>query len=357
VAQAYGICIFLTVAAFRAAIATPGRRGLWGPAAAGALCGAAAGCSLLSAMAAPVLLVWIQLHSRQGNRWAKSAAFLAAAALPLAPVGRLFLEGPGQTWFNIFQYQVAYRHANWGNTAGHDLAELTTWLDSVSAFMLLVLAGAALWFLRGPLCDAERRAEFYLCGWMALAMGAELALARPTFVRYFVLVAPFLAILAGAGFYEVATRLRGAESRPLLPTLLLAVLAAMGAGRVVYDDGDVYRWRDLQKVAAKIRQVTPPKALLYAAEPLYFLLHYPPPEGLQFSYSRELDLPPAQSAQLHIVRQRDLDNRVKAGAFDTVVVCQDADTVKRMGLESLYRQTAEVEYCNIFWDRAPGARH
>jgi hypothetical protein len=354
IGQAYAICMFLTVAAFRAAVATPGRRGLWGPAAAGLLAGAAAGCSLLSAMAAPALLVWIALHSRQGNRWAKGAAFVVAGAVPFLPVARLFLQGPSQTWFNVFQYQVAYRHTNWGATAGHDLGQMSTWLNSTQALVLLLLAAAALWYLRRPECGAELRAEFYLCGWLALALGAELALARPTFVRYFVLVVPFLAILAGPGFYEVATRLRGAQSRPLVPTLLLALLIAMGAARAIYNNGDNYRWRDLQKAAAKIRQVTPPNGSLYASEPLYFLLHSTPPEGMQFSYSRDLNLPPVQSAQLHIVPERDMDSQVKAGAFATVAVCMDQDTVDRLKLKDLYRKTEEVEYCNIFWDRAAG---
>jgi hypothetical protein len=356
IGQAYAICMFLTVAAFCVAVVTPGRRSLWGPAATGLLAGAAAGCSLLSAMAAPALLAWIAIQSRQGSRWAKSAAFLAAGAVPFLPVARLFVQGPSQTWFNIFQYQVAYRHANWGNTAGHDLAEMSTWLNSTQALVLLLLAAAALWFLRGPECDAKTRAEFYLACWLALALGAEVALARPTFVRYFVLTVPFLAILAGPGFYEVATRLRGVQSRPWVPTLLLAVLTAMGAGRAIYDNGEVYRWKDLQKAVAKIRQVTPPNGLLYASEPLYFLLHWAPPEGMQFAYSRDLDLPPAQSAQLHIVRQRDMDSKIKAGAFATVAVCMDQDTVDRLKLKSIYRKTDEIEYCDIFWDWA-GAGH
>ncbi len=356
IAQAYGICMFLTVAAFRLAVATPERRGLWGPAGVGLLAGAAAGCSLLSAMAAPALVAWIAIYSRQGRRWAKSAAFVAAGAIPFVPLARLFLLGPGQTWFNVVQYQAAFRHENWGSTVGHDLAESTAWLSSAQAFVLLVLAAAAWWFLRRPECDRKLRAELYLCGWLVLAVGAETGLAHPTFTRYFVLMVPFLAILAAPGFYEVATRLRGAPARPLLPTLLLVLLTAMGAARAIYTNGQTYRWKDLQKVAAKIRQVTPPNGPLYASEPLYFLLRDPPPEGMQFAYARDLELPPAQSAQLHIVRQKDMDQQIQAGKFATVAVCMDPDEVDRLKLSSLYRKTQEVEYCNIFWDFGSGAK-
>jgi 4-amino-4-deoxy-L-arabinose transferase-like glycosyltransferase len=355
IAQSYGICMFLTVAAFRVAVVTPERRGFWAPAAAGVLAGAAAGCSLLSALAAPPLAAWIALYSRKGSRWMKCAAFLVAAAIPFLPMAPLFVEGPGQTWFNIFQYQAAYRHAHWGNTAGHDLVEMTSWLNSTQALVLLLLAAAALWFLRRPECGPQFRSEFYLCGWLALALGIEVAVAHPTFTRYFVLTAPFLAILAGAGFYEVATRLRGAQSRPLVPVLLLCLLIAMGAGRAIYNNGENYRWRDLQKVATKIRQVTAPDGLLYASEPLYFLLHTMPPEGMQFAYAQDLELPPAESARLHIVRQRDLENQIKAGHFATVAICMDKDTVDRLKLDSLYTKTQEVEYCNVFWDWASHA--
>jgi hypothetical protein len=179
----------------------------------------------------------------------------------------------------------------------------------------------------------------------------EVALARPTFARYFVLGAPFLAILAGPGFYEVATRLRGPKSGTLLPTLLVIVLMLMGAVHAIYDNSDVYRWRDLERVAAKMHQVAPPNALIYAEEPIYFLLRVDPPEGMQFAYSRELDLPPAQSAQLHIVPQEVMDQRVQSGAFDVAEICLDQGSIDRLKLKSLYRQTERIEYCDIFWDR------
>jgi hypothetical protein len=353
IAQAYAICMLLTVAAFCAAVLTPDRRTLWAPAATGLLAGAAAGCSLLSALAAPVLLVWIALNSRKGSRRAKSAAFLAGGAIPFLPLLRLFVLGPSQTWFNIFQYQAAYRHANWGNTAGHDLVEMSAWLNSTQALTLFLLAGAALWFLRRPECGPALRSEFYLCGALALALGLELAAAHPTFTRYFVLVVPFLAILAGPGFFEVVTRFRGVQSRPLWPIMLLALLTAVGAARVIYNNGEVYRWKDLQKVALKIRQVTPPNAPMYASEPFYFLLHATPPEGMQFAYAQDLSLPPAQATRLHIVRAADLEKQLRAGAFATAVVCMDQATVDRLKLPTLYRKTEEVEYCDVFWDPVP----
>lgn len=355
VAQAYGICMFLTVAAFVAAVGAPERPGPWRPAAAGMLAGAAAGCSLLSAAAAPVLLVWMAACNRKGSRWAKCAAFVAGGVVPFLPLLYLFMQGPSQTWFNLFQYQAAFRHYNWGNTVGHDLVEMSAWLNSTQALTLLLLAGAGLWFFRRPECSARLRAELYLALWLALGLGIETAAAHPTFTRYFVLVVPFLAILAGLGFYEGVARFRGVESRPLVPVLLLCILMAMGAARVIYNNGEVYRWKDLQKVANKIRQVTPPGKPLWASEPLFFLLHQMPPEGMQFAYAQDLKLPPAQAAQLHIVRQADLEKQLHAGAFASATICMDEDTVNRLELADLYHKSDEVEYCKIFWDWSGGA--
>jgi hypothetical protein len=86
------------------------------------------------------------------------------------------------------------------------------------------------------------------------------------------------------------------------------------------------------------------------SEPLYFLLHIDPPEGMQFAYARDLALPPAESAKLHIVPDKVMDKRVAAGMFDVAAVCMDQDVVERLKLKSLYKKTTQVEYCDIFWD-------
>jgi hypothetical protein len=352
IAQAYGIALFLMVVAFRVAVGTPDRSSPWRAAAAGGLAGAGAGCTLLSAAAVPVLLAWIVFASRKGKRWVKCAGFVVGAAMPFIPMARLFVEGPSQTWFNIFQYQFAFRHAVWGNTLGHDFGEITTWLASAQSLSLFLLAAAAWWYVRGPKCTPTLRSELYLCGWLALALQVEVALARPTFARYFVLTVPFLAILAGVGYYEIATRLRGPQSGTLMPTLVIGVLTVISAVHAIYDNSDVYRWKDLEKVAARIHQVAPPNARIYAEEPIYFLLRADPPEGMQFAYSRELDLPPGQSARLHIVPQAVMDQRIQSGAFDVAEICLDQGTIERLNLKRLYRQSERIEYCDIFWDRA-----
>src|SRR6266853_3026469 len=94
IGQAYGLCLFLIVAAFRLAVGSVDRKGLLFPALAGLLAAAAAAGSLLTAPVAPVLALWMAFQNRTGNRWAKLAAFLSASAIPFLPVLYLLVRGP-----------------------------------------------------------------------------------------------------------------------------------------------------------------------------------------------------------------------------------------------------------------------
>ena len=67
--QAYGMCLFTTVCAFRLAVAAVERPKWWLAAAAGAFAGVGAASSLLSALVGPVLLVWVWRSNRAGSRW------------------------------------------------------------------------------------------------------------------------------------------------------------------------------------------------------------------------------------------------------------------------------------------------
>ncbi len=71
VGQAYGVSLFLIVAAFRVAVLTVRRRNLFLPFAVGLLAGAAADSSLLTSPVLPVLLLWMMFYDEGGNRWSK----------------------------------------------------------------------------------------------------------------------------------------------------------------------------------------------------------------------------------------------------------------------------------------------
>jgi hypothetical protein len=356
VAQAYGICLFLTVAAFRIAVLVPDRPGWLLPAAAGFLSSAAAGSSLLTASTVPVLLVWLLVYNRTGRPWLKGAAFIAGALLPFLPVLWLFLHGPRQVWFGIFEYNAIYRTVDWPGATRHNFEVLTYWIDSSQALTLGLLSAAGVLFIARSDWDRARRAEFYLSGWLAAATAAELGVARPTFQRYFLLTVPFLAVLAAVGLYAVTLRMWNAD-RPAWPVFALAFLVALALAKSLYEKREVYTWPYLEQIARKVDEVTPRGGTLFADEQIYFLTRRRPPPGMELEDSHKLELLPADIARsFHILPKSEVDRRVAAGFFNTVATFEDDDDVlAAWGLPRLYARKAEVGDCTVYWDRTPVA--
>ncbi len=347
VAQAYGICLFTLAAAFRISVRAVDRSGPLLPAAAGFFAGVAAGSSLLSAAAAPVLLVWMLFYNRAGSRWIKLVAFGIGATVPFAPVFWLFRLGPRQTWFNLVQYHLFFRKLYWPETTRHDLEILTSWIDSGQALMLGLLAVFGLLYVtRKSPWPRSLKAEFYLCAWLAVALSAGVGSAHPTFARYFLLTVPFLSVLSVAGLYAIASRVLEPD-RPLWPVLLVSLLFTMGLGKSLYERAD--NWSSYERLANKIDQVTPRNALLFADEPIYFLTRRTPPPGFELSYTHKVILPPAEAALMHIISEDEVKREVQSGMFATAYSCDD-DDIEDYGLMTLYRQHVDMEDCSIFWD-------
>jgi 4-amino-4-deoxy-L-arabinose transferase-like glycosyltransferase len=348
-AQAYGICLFLSVAAFRAGVAAVERRGAWAAAGSGLLASASAACSLLTAPVAPVLLVWTVVANRQGSRWKKALAFAAAASLPWVPVLRLAELAPRVVWFNLVQYHTQFRTLYWPETTEHDVEMLSSWIDSGQALTLVVLAVSGLLFLKYRSgWEQQLRREFYLCGGLALALGAELSTAHPTFTRYYVLTVPFAAILAVAGLDAMGSRVFE-PARPWWPVAIAILIAVLGCAKTMFDRRDLYIWADYEKLAGKIARLTPPGGGIYADDHVYFLLHRKPPAGFEFAYSHKLTLPPAQEAALHILPQSEVDRQLSSGMYSTVYLCEDEESYKKLGLPKLYPHEEDVDECALFW--------
>ena len=106
IGQAYGLALLLTVAAFRASVASVARRGPWMSAAAGFLAAAAAGSTLLTAPVAPVLWLWTLVRNREGNRWTKAAAMVAGGAAAAAPLAVLLAKSPQKVLFDIVKFHL-----------------------------------------------------------------------------------------------------------------------------------------------------------------------------------------------------------------------------------------------------------
>jgi hypothetical protein len=349
--QAYGMCLFLIVVAFRLAVFSIGRKGFLNPFAAGLLAGAAAASSLLTTPVAPVLLIWMWVYNRLGSRLIKSAAFLLGAAIPFSPVLWLFVKAPRVVFFNIVEYQLFYRRVNWEGATPHDVDVLTAWVNSSQALLMALFALVGFWFIRSESgWERSRRAEFFLSGWLAVVFIAYLSFAHPTFERYFLFAVPFLAIPAAVGLYAIASRL-GYKGSPAWPAGLVIALLCLGLAKRLFDNRDSYKWRNYEEIAAKVKQVTPQNGTLWADEVVYFLLRQTPPPGMEFSYSHKLDLTPPLAASLHIMSERELQRRLKAGIFSTVETCADEDKIDQLSLERLYAHRADVSDCAVFWGK------
>ena len=237
---------------------------------------------------------------------------------------------------------------------------LISWLDSGHALLLILLAVAGVLFTLvaqalppAPLFARDGvRSELYLCGALALAIGAEVSSSHPTFSQYYMLAVPFAAILAGVGYNGLGTRL-GESIRPLWTTLAFGLLIASGCAKMLYDRRDVYVWPDIEQVARKVHEVTPPNAQLWADESIYFLTRHAPPPGMEFGYSHTIaGLPAPRAAELHILPEAEVKRLVEAGAYATVETCDlDTDFIDSLELPKLYRQTAELHDCGVYWDK------
>jgi hypothetical protein len=358
--QAYALCLLAIVAAFRAAVRAIQPAAAWFAMLTGLLAGVANGSSLLTAPVTPVLLLWLWFCNKSGSRIAKAAAFAAGFVVPFIPVIRLYLRAPAQTLFNVVRYQALFRRVNWGDANLRDFDALTSWLTSPDALLLAALSAGAVIFLfrqakqEAPLLEKTVRAEFWLAGALSLALSLFLATAHPTFERYFILVVPFLSMLSAVGLWAIGTRL-ATPQHSILPAALVITLTALLWGRALFDEREDEHWSDYEEVAAKVAEVTPIGARLYADELIYFILQRTPPAGMEFSYAEKLDLPDAQEKLFHIISLTKLKKQVKAGQFATLQTCRDS-ILDSFEPEKTFKHHEEPVDCDVFWDPAPGGK-
>ncbi len=351
IGQAYALGLFLIVAAFRSTISSAGRRGILLSALAGFLSSAAAGATLLTAPVCPVLAIWLAFRNRVGNRWAKIGAFAAAAMVPFLPVAWLFVKAPEQTLFNIIQFNLVYRQVEWSGAIIHDIfTVLLSWLNSAQALLLGLIGLAGILFIRFQSnWTKEERSEFYLCGWLAFAVGFHVSSAHPTFQRYYVFTVPFVVILVAAGMYFLTLRLWA--DRPFWPIFALSLIFSLELVKAVQDRGTNLHWPDLEQIAAKVDQVTPPNGVILSDEQVYFITRRPPPTGMELADSHKLEFPPDRASRLHLLPESEVIKQVKAGRFSTVVNCDKNYKLTDADLLRLYANHQEFfDTCNVFWN-------
>jgi hypothetical protein len=350
IGQAYGLALFLIVAAFRITVNSVDAKGVLPAFFAGLLSSCAAGATLLTAPVCPVLGLWALVMNRAGSRWKKAAAFVAAAVIPFLPVAWLFSKGPQQTWFNIIQYNLLFRQVEWAGAIGHDLGVWSSWLNSAQALMAGLLGVAGLLFIRFRSdWTKAQRAEFHLCGWLALALWVHISTAHPTFQRYYLFSLPFLIILAAAGMYTLVTRLF-IPDRPFWPIFALALIFSLELAKALWDKHSNINWGDLEMIAAKADQVTPPNAVILGDEYVYFLTKRPPPSGMELADSHKLEFPAEKAKALHLVSEAEELKELNAGRFATAADCDKGHKIGEEDFKKVYKQKFESDSCTVYWD-------
>ncbi len=306
-AQAYAIGMLLGPAAYRAALRAVASQKPWFALLSGIFAGSAAASTLLTAPVPAVLLVWIFFWNRTGSPLSKSAAYLSGCTLPFVPVLWLFCKGPKQTLFNVLQYQTLLRLKDWD----------PAWK------------------------------EFALAVALSVVMVLFISTAHPTFERYYVVAMPFIGITAALGLYAAGSRLTSQRHAWLTCGTVIALGSCMFF-RDLYDEKDDDHWAKYEDVARSVAEVTPLGVRFYADELVYFLLDREPPEGMEFSYSQKLELPPDQEKLYHVISNKELKQQIKAGQFVTFETCRDG-VMDDLEPAPDFKQHSQPGDCNLFW--------
>lgn len=348
VAQAYGLCLLLIVCAFRCDVEAVRRKSLLWAACAGASASGAVAASLLTAPVAPVLLAWLMWHTHPRGRRSTFLVFCAGALVPLSPLLWLFAEGPRQVFFDIIEYHGLFRQVGWPGAPEHNVEVYSAWIDSGQALVLGGLAAAALLSALKSERFREWRNELVLCAALAAAQGAYLCTIIPTHQRYFLLVVPFLAVLAPAGLYVLVD----APGKRQAAAFAVCAFFALATAKSLFDGRDDYVWSDAESLAAKIDEVTPRDGRIFAEESIYFLTRRMPPRGLEHSDALKLSLPDSMKELLHLTSKDELATGIRQGQFATVEIC-DEDEKAEFKLDELFAETREFDDCSVYWRFAP----
>src|SRR5262249_16614344 len=348
IGQPYGVCLFLLVASFRlitkAIAESRTALILWS----GLCAGASAGSSLLSAPVLPILLAWAAWRRGRGRRLKTCVWVLVGAGISSLPLVWLAVTAPRHTFFNIFEYHFFHRSPGISSSLYINLRNLTELLNSCQFVLLVVFAVVGLLFVFGrSQWGDERKAEFYLCGWLTAGLGAYLAIVPITLPQYFILMVPFLSILAAVGIVAIASWLRPAR-RPGWLVAGVLVLFSAGLPWWILQQRRHPTWPQLEDVATAVNRVTPQDGLVWADDFIYFAAQRTPPSGLGNYDSHKLRLSPGDSARLHIVPRADLYEWLALGRFATVESCWGTDDW-RDAARRVYAERTTVHGCDIFW--------
>lgn len=335
----FGLCLLVTFVAFRLTTAAVRQPGVLLPFSAGMMAGAAAASSLLTAPVCVVLIVWLVRHDLGSDRRRKCISFAVGAVLPFLPLIWLGLLAPRPIFFDLVEYHLFHRAGSEGNMIRWNLREIVDWFGSIQGLVLVSLALIGLSSSAGGHGADDRRREFHLCAWLTVALSLYLVIPRPTFAFYFVLVTPFVSVLAASGLQTILT----AGSKRII-WLVPALFVVYSVGLV----SQGYKMRReifqadhkiMEGIARDVNQVTPINGWVFAFEPVYFEARRLPPPGMENAFN-----PNSRS-----------DEWLAENRFATVCMMANDPRVKSLDLFSRYAQNKAITTPNftvyLFWER------
>src|SRR5207248_463208 len=159
------------------------------------------------------------------------------------------------------EFHLFYRHLDPAKdySVFGDIKTVGELFHSAQNLRLVLLATVGCLFLAGT-CEwkSEQRAEFRLCAWLSGGMAIYLASAKPTYACYFILVIPFLAMLATVGAVAVCSRIWIPRRPGWAVILILGFYALVPARLASTCIRTVSRdWARVEEIAAIVDRVTP----------------------------------------------------------------------------------------------------
>jgi hypothetical protein len=195
--------------------------------------------------------------------------------------------------------------------------------------------------------EAERKAEFYLCGWLAAGLGTFLITIQLPFYQYFILVTPFLSILASVGIVTSASWLRSPGRPAWLVTGVLLLFVA-GVPSWLWQQRLRMTWPQVTEVARLINQIVPEHELIWGDAMISFAAKRVPISGLENPDSLRLHLSPEQAANLHVVSRADVYDWVTARRFAAIATCFATDEwIDESGIRKVYSERITIDRSSV----------
>jgi hypothetical protein len=311
-------------------------------------------------LAAPFFLIltgWSVAQAARPDRSRRLLWLVCGAAVASLPLAYLAMLAPAQAWFSIVEFQLFYRTAGPAlpkNIASHNLHEILDWVRSIQGAVLVLSSLAGALFLFDRKASGSARRSIGYAASIAVLWALYLAFVPLTWHMYFVLVVPYVSLLAAAGLCQLCARAKLSQwsSKILAGTMLfysLGLAIPFAAGLI---SGRPGRWAPPEEAARIVNAETGPNDAVYSDdESIYVAARRLPPRGLENSFGAVVRLPAGEYERAGLVPPERNEDRLRAGNFAAVVLTKANDDIRIRAVRSsgIYSQFAETKNYAIFW--------